>query len=80
MDNTDVTTTISADIKQLANGFGLTTYKFLEQTQHKVELAKAAQDSAELVKEQIKLEVIKGMRMIFARHYAHITGEEAWDE
>ena len=67
-----------SEIEQLANVFGNVTGKFLEDTERKVDVARAMQDREALVKEQIKLEVLKSVRMIFKVNYKRITGNDVW--
>ncbi|MEZ4707643.1 MAG: hypothetical protein R3A44_10575 [Caldilineaceae bacterium] len=67
-----------SQIEQLADGFELTTGRFLQDSQNKAELAKAEGDKAELVKEQIKIEMLRQTRAIFAHNYKRITGSEPW--
>lgn len=67
-----------SEIRQLADVFGMVTGKFLVDTERKVTLAHAIPDRAALVKEQIKLEVIKALRQVFQVNYYQITGEDAW--
>lgn len=67
-------------IEKLADSFGLTTGKFLEDSQRKVELAKAAGEREEIIKAQIKFEVLRQTRKIFAYNYKQITGNEPWSE
>lgn len=67
-----------SEIEQLADAFGLATAKFLEETERKVELARAMQDQEMLVKEHIKSEVVKSVRQIFEANFKRITGRNAW--
>lgn len=67
-----------SEIEQLADVFGLVTGRFLEDTIRKAEVAQAIQDREALIKEQIKLEVIKAMRQIFQVNYTRITGNTPW--
>ncbi|MEM7128516.1 MAG: hypothetical protein AAF702_19440 [Chloroflexota bacterium] len=74
------TTQPDSQIKELADIFGLVTHRFLEDSQNKAELAKAAGDREELIKEQIKVEVLRQTRRIFEIHYKRIAGTEPWNE
>jgi hypothetical protein len=68
-----------SEIEQLAEAFGTGTAKFLADMERKVELARAMQDREMLIKEQIKIEVVKSMRQIFEANYKRITGSSAWN-
>ena len=67
-----------SEIEQLADVFGAGTGDFLDDTQRQAEVARAIHDHEALVKEQIKLEVLKAVRQIFQVNYQRITGNEAW--
>ena len=68
----------SSQIRELADLFGEVTGRFLVETEHKAELARAIEDRESLVKEQIKQEVLKSVRAIFEVNYKRITGDEPW--
>jgi hypothetical protein len=70
--------TESSQIRELADIFGEVTGRFLTQTEHKAELARAIDDRESLVKEQIKQEVLKSVRGIFDVNYRRIAGDEPW--
>lgn len=72
------TTQKLSEIEQLADVFGLVTARFLRDSQNKAELARAAGDHQELIKEQIKIEVLRQTRNIFEHNYKRITGREPW--
>ena len=70
----------AGDIEKLAAAFGGLTSFIIEDSERQVELAGAAQDKEEAVKQQIKLETMKHARRLFKTCYRHVTGERAWDE
>jgi hypothetical protein len=67
-----------SEIEQLADIFGAVTGNSLDEPQRQAEVARAIHDDEALVKEQIKMEVLKAVRQIFQVNYQRITGDEAW--
>ena len=70
----------ASDMDKLAKAFGGLTGFILEDAKRQVELARAAKDGEETVKQQIKLETMKHARKIFETCFWHITGRRVWDE
>jgi hypothetical protein len=68
------------EIEKLAQAFGWITSQFLQRGELEVELARATDDREALVKEQIKLSLMKSVRGIFSDCYRRTTGRKAWDE
>jgi predicted transcriptional regulator len=68
------------EVEKLAQAFGWITRRYVEHAQQEVELARAMADGESLVKEQIKLEMMKHVRSIFQDCYRLVTGRRAWDE
>lgn len=60
------------DVDKLKMAFEYVTDAFFEQTQRKLDLARAMNDREAIVKEQIKIEVMKGARGIFQSCYARV--------
>jgi len=68
------------DVDKLARAFAWITGQYIEHYQREVELLRAIQDRETLVKEQIKLEMMKHTRQIFRACYRLLLAKEAWDE
>ena len=68
------------DVEKLAYAFGWITGRILEHTRKDIEVAGAMRDEEALVKQQLKLEVIKHARGIFRDCHRLVTGRKAWDE
>ncbi len=68
------------EIKKLADGFDYLTRMYQDSYQHQAEIAQAMQDTDNLVKEQIKMEMMKFVRSMFNDCYYQATGRRAWDE
>lgn len=68
------------DIEKLAQAFALITGRYVEHAANEIELARAMQDQESLVKEQIKLGMMRHARSIFQDCYRAVTGRKAWDE
>ena len=69
-----------SEVEKLARAFEWITSRYVEHGEQEVELAKAMKDQESLVKEQIKLGVMKHARGIFQDCYRLVTGRRAWDE
>jgi hypothetical protein len=61
-----------AEIDRLKAAFAEATAAFLEQAEQKLALALALNDQDLVVKEQIKMEVMKSARGIFQRCYSQV--------
>lgn len=68
------------EIERLAQAFDWVTGRYIEHSQQEIELLRALQDKESLVKEQIKLEMMKHVRSMFHTCYKRVTGRRAWDE
>jgi len=68
------------DIERLAQAFGWITNRGVERAEHEVELARAVGDQELVVREQIKMEMMKHARSIFQDCYQRVTRKRAWDE
>lgn len=68
------------DLEKLARAFQGITDVYLRDYQHEIELLKATHDSQNLVKEQIKLGMVRQAREIFQYCYFRTSGKKAWDE
>jgi hypothetical protein len=72
-----------ADLKEvdrLARAFDLITRQVIAHSEQDVELARAVQDTDWLIKNQIKLEVMKSARRIFEDCYRFMIGGSAWND
>jgi hypothetical protein len=69
-----------AEIDRLKEAFWWTTNQFIERAQQEIELARAMKDREALVKEQIKLGVMKHAQGIFQNCYLQVTERRVWDE
>jgi hypothetical protein len=68
------------DIEKLAQSFGWIASRNIERTGHEIELARAMGDQELVVREQIKMEMMKHARSIFQDCYQRVTRKRAWDE
>jgi len=68
------------DIEKLARAFEWVTGRYVGHAQQEIELIRALGDQESLVKEQIKLGVMKHARSIFYDCYRRVTGRKVWDE
>lgn len=68
------------EIEKLTQGFDWLTRMYIASYQNQVELAHAMQDNEALVKEQIKMEIMKFVRGMFNDCHFRATGRSAWDE
>jgi hypothetical protein len=68
-----------SDIEKLAYCFGWITGSICEHTQEEIEIGKAMKDEDTVLKQQIKLAVIKHARSIFQDCHLLATGKKAWD-
>jgi hypothetical protein len=68
------------DIEKLAQGFGWITASYVEQAEGEIELARAMGDQEAVIREQIKMEMIKHARSIFQDVYRQVTRRSAWNE
>jgi cobalamin biosynthesis protein CbiG len=62
----------TADIDQLKAAFAAATAAFLEKTEQKLILARTLNDRESMVKEHIKMQVMKEARGIFHRCYLNV--------
>ncbi len=67
------------DVDRLSRAFDLITRRVIAHCEQDVELARAVQDSDWLVKNQIKLEMMKTARRIFEDCYQFMIGGKAWN-
>ena len=65
------------DVERLRNAFAMVTERIITAYENDIELARALQDTEQLVKHQIKLETTKSARAIFQFCYQSITGGSA---
>ncbi len=68
------------EIDKLAQSFGLITGMMLQYSKEEIELQRAMNDREALVKEQIKLGMIKHTRGIFNECHRRASGRRAWNE
>jgi hypothetical protein len=68
------------EVEKLAYAFGWITGRILEHARYEIEVANALQDEEALVKEQLKLSIMKHARGIFQECHKLATGRKAWDE
>jgi hypothetical protein len=68
------------DLEKLARAFQGITDIYLKDYQNEIELLKAVNDPEALVKEQIKLGMMKQAREIFQYCYFRVAGKKAWHE
>ncbi|MBN1313629.1 MAG: hypothetical protein JXB30_19660 [Anaerolineae bacterium] len=68
------------DIEKLAQAFGWITGRNVEQAENEIELARAMGDQELVIREQIKMEMMKHARSIFQDCYRRVTRRRAWDE
>ena len=68
------------EIEKLAQGFNWITSQYLETYARQIEVTRALQDNESLVKEQIKLEMVRHLRQVFNHCYYRSVGRRAWDE
>lgn len=68
------------EAEKLALAFGWITERQLRHAEANVELLRAVGDKEELVRSQIKLELVKSARRVFELCYLQATGRRAWDE
>ena len=70
------------DLDKLAAAFGAATELFIDASANELALARAMGDEETAVKEQIKGNVMRTAREIFAECYTLVSGErsEVWDE
>ncbi len=67
------------DADRLARAFDVVTRRILSLYEQDVELARALQDAELLVKNQIKLEMLKTSRQVFEQCYRFMLGGSPWD-
>jgi hypothetical protein len=63
----------TADIDRLKAAFGAATTAFMERTEQKLALARALNDQEAMVKEHIKIQVIKEAQGIFQSCYLDVV-------
>ena len=70
------------EMEKLAAAFGTATDLFITNSENELALARALGDEETAVKEQIKANVMRSAREIFAYCYTVVSGErsEVWDE
>jgi len=68
------------DIEKLAQAFGWITGSYIEHAEGEIELARATGDQEAVIREQIKMEMMKHARSIFQDVYRRVTRRSAWDE
>lgn len=68
-----------SDADRLARAFDRVTNRVITLYEQEVEVARAVQDTDLLIKNQIKLEVMKSARQIFDNCYRFMLGGSAWD-
>ncbi|MEW5871107.1 MAG: hypothetical protein AB1894_17665 [Chloroflexota bacterium] len=68
------------EIEKLSQGFYWVTAMYIESYQNQAEICRAMQDRDALVKEQIKLEMMKTVREIFDTCYFRATGRQFKNE
>ncbi len=69
-----------ADVDKVAQAFGWVTNNIITHGQHQVELARALHDRDAVVKEQIKLGVMRHAREVFDDCGRVVLGRKFWDE
>ncbi len=70
----------ASDVDKVAQAFDHITCSIIEHAQHEIELARAMFDEDTVVKQQVKMETMKGARGIFQDCYRLTLGRRAWDE
>jgi hypothetical protein len=68
------------DVDRLVRAFDMITRRVIAHCEQDVELARAVQDADWLVKNQIKLEMMKSARRIFEDCYRFMIGGSAWND
>lgn len=68
------------ELTALAGNFRRLSDGFLEQAEQSLELARAAGDADAIVREHIKIEVMRAARKMFKGSYRAVAGEGAWPE
>ena len=69
-----------ADLDKVAQAFGWVTGSIIKHGEQQVELARALQDRDAVVKEQIKLGVMRHARAVFNDCGRAVLGRKFWDE
>ena len=69
-----------ADVDKVAQAFGWVTGRSIEHGEQQIELARALQDRDAVVREQIKLGVMRHAREIFNDCGQVVLGRKFWDE
>ncbi len=69
-----------SELDTLAHSFERATGSFLTQAEQRLELARAMQDQEAIVREHIKMEVMKAARGLFRGSFKRACGRGAWDE
>ncbi len=77
---TEIIETDLPDIEKLAQAFGWITGSYVERAEGEIELAGAMGDQEAVIREQIKMEMMKHARSIFQDVYRRVTRRSAWDE
>jgi hypothetical protein len=69
-----------AEVDKLARAFEWVTSRMLEHGNVEIEIAHAMDDKDALVKVQMRLEVVKSVRVIFQDCYRFMLGKKAWED
>ena len=69
-----------SEMEKLVRAFDHVTGKMVARGEQDIELLQAMHDEEGLIKERIKVGMVKHMRELFADCYRRATGAEAWDE
>ena len=69
-----------SEMEKLVRAFDHVTGKMIARGEQDIELLQAMHDEEGLVKERIKVGMMKRMREVFADCYRRSTGKEAWNE
>jgi len=81
MANEEFERIIASDLPQmdkLAQAFDVLTSMYVDSYANQVDLLRAVKDQEALVKEQIKLELMRFSRVLFADCYFRVTGKRPW--
>jgi chorismate mutase len=68
------------DLHRVTEKFDQLTQQILQSFHRRLELARAENDEAAVIKEQIKIEVLKATRGLYAGAYRHVTRQRPWLE
>lgn len=76
----DILSSDLPEIERLALAFHWITGKYVDQAGREIETLKALGDHDGLVREQVKVSMMKHARSIFQQCYLRVTGRKAWDD